>query len=225
MLSMTNEQLRPSRPHQAGRGTRMLQTAILALACAVIATPGFARSPVRNAFDGDWSVLIMTQNGPCDPSLRYGVQISNGEVLNNGGSPVAVQGRVTPRGMVRVNVSAGGQWASGAGRLDLKRGGGVWQGQGSAGACSGTWVAQRRSAATAAAMGPGEQFARAARGPIYNYAPQTGPMAQAPRPRPVGQALQAQNQGAASYCAQRFRTYDPASGTFIGSDGMRHRCP
>jgi BA14K-like protein len=27
-----------------------------------------------------------------------------------------------------------------------------------------------------------------------------------------------------SYCARRFRSYDPASGTFIGYDGLRHRC-
>jgi hypothetical protein len=29
----------------------------------------------------------------------------------------------------------------------------------------------------------------------------------------------------ASYCAQRFRSYDPASGTYLGYDGLRHPCP
>jgi hypothetical protein len=28
----------------------------------------------------------------------------------------------------------------------------------------------------------------------------------------------------ASYCAQRYRSYDPASGTFLGRDGRRHVC-
>jgi hypothetical protein len=28
-----------------------------------------------------------------------------------------------------------------------------------------------------------------------------------------------------SYCAQRFRSYDPASGTYLGYDGQRHSCP
>jgi hypothetical protein len=28
----------------------------------------------------------------------------------------------------------------------------------------------------------------------------------------------------ASYCAQRYRSYDPASGTFMGRDGRRHPC-
>ena len=27
------------------------------------------------------------------------------------------------------------------------------------------------------------------------------------------------------YCAQRFRSYDPASGTYLGYDGARHPCP
>ncbi len=30
---------------------------------------------------------------------------------------------------------------------------------------------------------------------------------------------------AAGYCAQRFRSYDPASGTYLGFDGLRHPCP
>jgi hypothetical protein len=29
----------------------------------------------------------------------------------------------------------------------------------------------------------------------------------------------------AAYCAQRFRSYDPASGTYLGNDGVRHPCP
>jgi len=30
---------------------------------------------------------------------------------------------------------------------------------------------------------------------------------------------------AAGYCAARFRSYDPASGTYLGYDGLRHPCP
>ena len=33
------------------------------------------------------------------------------------------------------------------------------------------------------------------------------------------------DQSAVSYCAQRFRSYDPASGTYLGYDGLRHPCP
>lgn len=28
-----------------------------------------------------------------------------------------------------------------------------------------------------------------------------------------------------AYCMRRFRSYDPASGTYLGYDGMRHPCP
>lgn len=28
-----------------------------------------------------------------------------------------------------------------------------------------------------------------------------------------------------AYCSQRFRSYDPASGTYMGYDGVRHSCP
>jgi hypothetical protein len=28
-----------------------------------------------------------------------------------------------------------------------------------------------------------------------------------------------------AYCQQRFRSYDPASGTYLGFDGLRHPCP
>ncbi|MGO4570751.1 BA14K family protein [Microvirga sp. 2TAF3] len=31
--------------------------------------------------------------------------------------------------------------------------------------------------------------------------------------------------GAVAYCAQRFKSYDPASGTYLGYDGLRHACP
>jgi hypothetical protein len=30
---------------------------------------------------------------------------------------------------------------------------------------------------------------------------------------------------AVSYCMQRFRSYDPESGTYLGNDGLRHPCP
>ncbi len=27
------------------------------------------------------------------------------------------------------------------------------------------------------------------------------------------------------YCARRYRSYDPSSGTYLGNDGIRHACP
>jgi len=31
--------------------------------------------------------------------------------------------------------------------------------------------------------------------------------------------------GDEAYCMRRFRSYDPASGTYLGYDGLRHPCP
>ena len=36
---------------------------------------------------------------------------------------------------------------------------------------------------------------------------------------------QARGSDAVAYCSQRFRSYDPASGTYLGYDGMRHSFP
>ena len=110
------------------------------------ASRAFASERARSssAFDGDWSVLIQTRAGGCDPAYRYGVQIQNGEILNGGGEAVTLEGHVAPSGVVRVSVAAGGQAAYGAGRLSQSSGGGSWRGRGSSGACSGTWVAERR---------------------------------------------------------------------------------
>jgi hypothetical protein len=47
--------------------------------------------------------------------------------------------------------------------------------------------------------------------PGYGYAP-GGYVAPAPG-------------GDVAYCEQRFRSYDPASGTYLGYDGLRHPCP
>ena len=40
----------------------------------------------------------------------------------------------------------------------------------------------------------------------------------------AGQANAAAQQNAA-YCSQRYRSYDPASGTYLNNDGNRYPCP
>jgi hypothetical protein len=60
--------------------------------------------------------------------------------------------------------------------------------------------------------------------PYYYGAPYYGPGYYPPPaygpgyyPAPAGDA--------AGYCASRYRSYDPATGTFLGHDGLRHHCP
>jgi len=41
----------------------------------------------------------------------------------------------------------------------------------------------------------------------------------------ASQADAARRQDAVGYCAQRYRSFDPASMTYLGLDGVRHPCP
>jgi hypothetical protein len=58
----------------------------------------------------------------------------------------------------------------------------------------------------------------------YNYAPAYNSYAYAPGGASGYSAGYAAGDSSA-YCKQRFRSYDPASGTYLGYDGQRHPCP
>ncbi len=109
-------------------------------AAALAPDPAAARTP----YDGNWSVLIVTDSGPCDRAYRYGLSIRDGSVIYQGSGSVNVAGRVYRNGEVDVRVWAGPQGASGYGRLSRGFGGGVWRGTGLMGACAGRWSAERR---------------------------------------------------------------------------------
>src|SRR5262245_44012054 len=68
-------------------------------------------------YDGIWSVVIVTNQVICDPSYRYPIRITKGNVLNAGSAPVTITGKVEKNGAVIVNVSAGDKTAVGTGRL------------------------------------------------------------------------------------------------------------
>ena len=121
-------------------GAIVLGTFLVLAALASTAGTAFART----IYDGPWSVLIVTMSGSCDPTYRYGVQISDGMVTYDGGGLINMQGRVTPKGAVRVIVQAAGQWADGSGKLTRNQGSGIWKGQGASSACAGVWQAERR---------------------------------------------------------------------------------
>jgi hypothetical protein len=116
------------------------------MAGIILCAAALAPTPVsaRTAYDGNWSVLIVTERGPCDRAYRYGLAIQNGSVIYQGSAAVNVAGRVSGNGVVNVKVSAGSQGASGSGRLSRNSGSGSWRGIGSMGTCSGNWSAERR---------------------------------------------------------------------------------
>lgn len=97
----------------------------------------------RTIYDGRWSVLIITDKGPCDRAYRYPIEIRDGNVLY-GGDVVDMSGRVSSNGAVRVMVSRGNQSANGTGRMGRNFGQGVWRGLGDSESCTGRWEAERR---------------------------------------------------------------------------------
>lgn len=101
-------------------------------------------APPPTAFDGVWSVSIMTAYGDCDSSYRYPLRIWYGRVIKADTDPnYDVGGAVARNGVIAVTVSGGGKTASGTGRLRGNAGAGVWQT--SNGTCSGRWTAERRA--------------------------------------------------------------------------------
>ena len=121
---------------------RLLPPVFAALAFSAALNPGPAAA--RTNYDGNWSVLIVTDSGPCDRGYRYGLSIRDGRVFYQGSAGVNVDGRVAPNGRVQVRVWAGSQSASGAGRLSTNYGSGTWRGAGSSSSCEGSWTAERR---------------------------------------------------------------------------------
>lgn len=57
-------------------------------------------------------------------------------------------------------------------------------------------------------------------GPYY-----AAPAYPAPAPAYYGGPAPGPGGDATAYCARRFHSYDPRSGTYLGTDGARHPCP
>ena len=79
-----------------------------------VAIPAGAAS-ARTVFDGAWSLTIATTRGQCS-TYNFPARITNGRVSFPG--LVRANGRVTPKGAVRVTVAAGDKVAWGSGRLN-----------------------------------------------------------------------------------------------------------
>jgi hypothetical protein len=123
--------------------TRTRGLLVLAALSLAAALPALRTAEAVPNYDGIWSVVIVTNQGICDPSYRYPIRISRGTVVNAGNAAVTITGTVAKNGAVIVNVAAGDKTATGTGRLAGKTGGGSWSGGN--GACSGIWQAERRS--------------------------------------------------------------------------------
>jgi hypothetical protein len=121
--------------------TSILSGALFTLvaASATVATTSTYAVP---AYDGLWSVSIITEKGDCDRGYRYPIRIQNGALANAGSvTAITINGKVQPTGAITVIVSSGSKSATGSGRLSGDLGEGHWSG----GECSGSWTAERRT--------------------------------------------------------------------------------
>ena len=113
----------------------------VALSAALLVVSASARTA---DFDGNWTVLVITESGTCDAAYRYGVTVENGTVRYRGESGIDVRGSVDDRGRVRVAIGRGEQHAEGTGQLSQDGGSGTGSGSASANRCRGRWEAERR---------------------------------------------------------------------------------
>jgi hypothetical protein len=129
------------------RGANMIRNtaASIVLAASVTVAALTPATEVRAAtkFDGSWSVVVFTRNGPCDAAYRLSGQIINGAIVYNGIGSVAIAGRVRPNGAASLRVSSGEGYAVASGHMTATHGSGSWYGRTSQGRCSGSWTAGR----------------------------------------------------------------------------------
>jgi len=117
--------------------SKVAQAGLLALAATTLGT---SVAQAGSPYDGRWSLTIHTTRGDCS-TYNLPVDISNGYVSFP--NLVHANGRVTPKGHVRVFVTAMGKSANGSGKLTSSSGSGRWTGRSAQDRCSGVWTAQR----------------------------------------------------------------------------------
>lgn len=119
----------------------LARTAVALSAALLLLASASARTA---SFDGNWTVLVITESGTCDAAYRYGVTVDNGIVRYRGESGIDVRGSVDDHGRVRVAIGRGEQRAEGTGQLSQDGGSGTWTGSSSTNRCRGRWEAERR---------------------------------------------------------------------------------
>lgn len=128
------------------RGTNIIRSTaasiVLAASVTVAALTPATEVFAATKFDGNWSVIVYTRNGPCDRAYRLSGQIINGAIVYSGiGASIA--GSVRPNGAASLRVSSGGSYAVASGHMTPTHGSGSWYGRTAQGRCSGSWSAAR----------------------------------------------------------------------------------
>ena len=112
---------------------------------AAICPTGAATRKVRvpNQYDGAWTIVATTAQGPCSANTSYHVQIKDSDA-SIPGQEVDIDGGVSPSGSVQATIVSGSNKVPISGSLDPKgSGNGTWRTSGGLVECSGSWSARR----------------------------------------------------------------------------------
>jgi hypothetical protein len=115
--------------------------AMACLALSSVAQAATKRAASPNAYDGRWSVTVITERGPCDRASRLSLGVRNGRI-EMGEAMAQASGRVDPKGRVSVMVTQGADMLAAHGSLGAGSGSGTWRAPGKQ--CTGRWEAERR---------------------------------------------------------------------------------
>jgi hypothetical protein len=110
-------------------------------AIAMCAFPSANLAHPRSSYHGTWDLVFVTQNGACDPSYNFTINVVDGIVTHP--NLVKFKGFVSRSGAVRASVTVHDKFASGTGKLSATSGRGQWRGHSGAARCSGYWTARR----------------------------------------------------------------------------------
>lgn len=98
---------------------------------------------VPNQYDGSWTIVATTAEGPCSASTRYHVQIKDSDA-SIPGEEVDIDGGVSSAGAVQATITSGANRVPISGSLDAAgSGSGTWRTSGGLVECAGSWSAKR----------------------------------------------------------------------------------
>ena len=98
---------------------------------------------VPDQYDGTWTIVATTAQGPCSANTSYHVQIKDSDA-SIPGEEMDIDGGVSAGGAVQATITKGSNKVPIAGSLTAKgSGNGRWRTSGGLVECSGSWSAKR----------------------------------------------------------------------------------
>jgi len=173
-----------------------------------VAVGGGGGAPAAR-FSGGGAPMARFSGGGA-PTARYSgssAAMARYGAVSTGGAPVA---RYSGTGVTRYSGGYGGGWNSG---YRHRRGGGFIPG-----AVAGAVIGGALASESYAYYGGPDYYASGYYPGYYDDGYSDDAAVVAVAPAPVGD-------DAVVYCMQTYQSYDPASGTYLGFDGLRHPCP